>query len=298
LARDRSEKLLIERQRADLAAASTIELSSSAASPSGNLTLDGAPAQVQLEAARSELQRLQLSRTPNHPDIQAAERRVEVWAKRVKEEETALARKEKPRTITPAEMNRANRLKELDAQRQNLDRQIAAREEMEKRLQDEIQRYQTKAEAVPLRESQLAALMRGHETLQQTYQGLLRKKEESQIAANLERRRASEQFNILDPADYPARPYWPNRFRIVLMGLGAGIALGAGLAWILEFRDTSLRTEADVAFALEVPVLAMVPELPSTRARAARRRLLRVASAIAVVALVAAGVVAVLLAER
>jgi hypothetical protein len=140
--------------------------------------------------------------------------------------------------------------------------------------------------------------MRGHETLQQTYQGLLRKKEESQIAANLERRRASEQFNILDPADYPARPYWPNRFRIVLMGLGAGIALGAGLAWILEFRDTSLRTEADVAFALEVPVLAMVPELPSTRARAARRRLLRVASAIAVVALVAAGVVAVLLAER
>jgi uncharacterized protein involved in exopolysaccharide biosynthesis len=196
LTRDRSEQLLIERQRADLAAASAIELASPGASPAGNVTVDGAPASVQLESAQAELQRLLLSRTPNHPDIQAAQRRVEVLAKRAKEAEQTLARKEKPKVMSATEVNRVNRLKELDAQRLNLDRQVAAREEMQKKLQQEIQGYQAKAEAVPLRESQLAALTRGYETLQQTYQGLLRKKEDSQIAANLEQRRASEQFNI------------------------------------------------------------------------------------------------------
>jgi polysaccharide chain length determinant protein (PEP-CTERM system associated) len=295
LSRDRSEQLLVERQRADLTAVSSLQLS---ALPAGNVTPDGAPAQVQLESARAELQRLLLSRTPNHPDIQVAERRVDVWAKRVKEEEEALIRKEKPKTMTAAEINRTNRLKELDAQKLNLDRQVAAREEMQKKLQQEIQSYQAKAEAVPLRESQLAALTRGYETLQQTYQGLLRKKEDSQIAANLERRRASEQFNILDPADYPARPYSPNRPRIVFLGLAAGLALGIALAALLEIRDTSLRSEADVAFALGLPVLATVPELLPARAEAGKHRVRRLVSVILAVAILGAGVAAVLLMER
>ena len=42
-------------------------------------------------------------------------------------------------------------------------------------------------------------------------------------------------------------------------GLGGGLLLGLGLALVMEMRDTSLRTERDIEFALRLPVLAMVP---------------------------------------
>jgi hypothetical protein len=41
--------------------------------------------------------------------------------------------------------------------------------------------------------------------------------------------------------------------------LGAGLVLGLGLAFWLEFRDKCIRTEADAEAALELPMLVAVP---------------------------------------
>ena len=43
-----------------------------------------------------------------------------------------------------------------------------------------------------------------------------------------------------------------------------GIALGLGLAALLEYRDTSLRTDDDVIAAVALPVLAMIPLMVTT----------------------------------
>jgi len=43
------------------------------------------------------------------------------------------------------------------------------------------------------------------------------------------------------------------------------------LAFLLEMRDTSLRTERDVEFVLRLPVLAMVPEIGLMTAKAAKQ---------------------------
>jgi polysaccharide chain length determinant protein (PEP-CTERM system associated) len=286
LTRDRSDKLLLERQRADLAAATAIELSTGAAVIAANP--ETGPASLQLEAARNELQRLQLSRTADHPDLQNLRQRIEMLVRKVDEEEHKASSAEKP--MTTAEINRINRLKELDAQISNIERQISARDVMRTKLETEMENYQSKAETVPLRESQLAALTRGHETLQQTFQSLLRKREDSQIAANLERRRAGEQFNIVDPAGLPERPYSPNRPLILLVALAAGLVLGVAFAAVLEFRDGSLRTEADVTAAVGLPVLTLVPEIRSA-AEVIRARRVRVA-AMVIVAVLTGGSVA------
>ena len=58
----------------------------------------------------------------------------------------------------------------------------------------------------PTRESELVELTRDYATLQGLYSSLLAKKEESKIAANLERRQIGEQFKLLDPARLPERP--------------------------------------------------------------------------------------------
>ena len=57
---------------------------------------------------------------------------------------------------------------------------------------------------MPKRESELVELTRDYTTLQTTYQSLLAKREESKIAANLERRNIGEQFKVLDPARVPS----------------------------------------------------------------------------------------------
>jgi len=74
---------------------------------------------------------------------------------------------------------------------------------------------------------------------------------------------------MLDPANLPSAPTFPNWKLFTLGGLAAGMGLGICLALLLEFKDTSLKSERDVEFTLRLPVLAMIPAVePVTTKRA------------------------------
>lgn len=174
-----------------------------------------------------------------------------------------------------------------------LEAQILGRQREEQRLKAVIGQYQARVEAAPARESELVALTRDYDTLRERYTQLLSKREDAKIAANLERRQIGEQFKVIDAARMPERPESPNRPRLYLMGLLAGIALGAGLAALLEYKDTTLRTEDDVLLTLSLPVLAMVPLVVTAAERhaARKRRLLASVAGVAVTLVVAFAVV-------
>ena len=91
------------------------------------------------------------------------------------------------------------------------------------------------------------------------------------MASNLERKQEGEQFRVLDPANLPTSPSFPNRPLFALGGLGGGLALGLGIAFFLELKDTSFKTERDVEFALHLPVLAMVPAIEPLLAKNEKR---------------------------
>jgi len=55
-------------------------------------------------------------------------------------------------------------------------------------------------------------------------------------------------------------------------GVAIGLGLGLAAVALLEYRDTSLRTEADVLAALSLPVLALVPTMRTQIERYKRRR--------------------------
>ena len=129
---------------------------------------------------------------------------------------------------------------------------------------DDLQRA---IDAVPARESEMTELMRDYATLQNTYNGLLAKSEESKLAANLETRQIGEQFKLLDPARLPERPFSPNRPLINLGGMAAGLALGLVLVALLEYRDRSFKTDDEVIGLLALPVLAVVPLMQSNDER-------------------------------
>src|SRR5208337_1795474 len=128
-------------------------------------------------------------------------------------------------------------------------------------LQKQIRSYQSRVQTSPVVEEQYKALTRDYQTALTFYNDLLAKKTQSAMATDLERKQQGEQFRVMDPPNLPEKPAWPNRPLIALGGLGGGIALGFGLAFLMEVRDKTLRTDQDVTFYLQLPVLSQIPEL-------------------------------------
>jgi len=287
LARDRDRKLMLEQLYTNAAAdppASALPpaASSPAGSSGGNaasrLAVDAPPRQ-RLEVARSVLAQLELHQTPKHPDVVRTKRLIEDLEKQVADED--LKRAASPdaasdRAASPEEIRRRDKLHEMRAQIESLDRQIAFKEGEERRLRREIGAYQARLEAVPGIESEWVALTRDYDTLQATYRELLSKSENSKMAASLEQRQIGEQFQILDPPRVPLKPESPNRMRINGSATLAGLALGLLLVGLVEYRDTTMRSEADVVGAIDLPLLVLVPMVTTEadRRRQRRRRLI------------------------
>jgi polysaccharide chain length determinant protein (PEP-CTERM system associated) len=255
--RDRDRKLLQERLLADTQATDS---STPAAAPAAAGLPAGMSAAEQLEVARNTLRDLELRLKPAHPDIARARRAVHELERKVTAEAAKPDTKDSPApALTAAQFAQRNRAREITLEIQNLDDQIARKQAEQRRLETVIATYQQRIAAVPTHESEMTELMRDYATLQKTYESLLGRKEDSKIAANLERRQIGEQFKILDPAVEPERPVSPQRMQLDIMGALFGLAFGLGLAALLEYLDTSLKTEEDVVEALTLPVLALIP---------------------------------------
>jgi uncharacterized protein involved in exopolysaccharide biosynthesis len=143
-----------------------------------------------------------------------------------------------------------------------IDRQLASAEEEEKRLRQVIADHQARVDQLPARETQLVELTRDYTALQETYSSLLQKREDAELAANVEQGQAGEQYQILSQANLPTRPA-NNRIRFVALLAGPilGSAVGLLLVGFLEMKTATFRREEDVIRVLSLPVLALVPRL-------------------------------------
>jgi polysaccharide chain length determinant protein (PEP-CTERM system associated) len=290
--RDKDRRYQIEKTIADL---SSVQQTAPNVTISGDdpTSVAGGTTAAQLEVARAQLRLLEMRYKPDHPDVGRMKRIIRDLE--TKQQADALQRPLSPgsadRPLTPEEAARAARLKDARNELDMVDRQIAGKQAEEKRLRGLMAGYQVRVEAMPGSESDLTGLLRDYDTLRKTYEGLLAKQEDSQVAANLERRQIGEQFRTLDPARLPEKPISPNRPLIDLLGAFAGLGLGVGLVAMLEYRDTSFRTDDEVVSVLALPVVAVIPLMLSKgEFRKLRRQTMLIGSAFALAVI---GVVAV-----
>jgi polysaccharide biosynthesis transport protein len=291
--RARERRLLLERQVADLQTpdplAAAIPLAGGQSTPPVETTTQ------QLEAARARLRVLETRDKPTHPDVLMLQRSIrDLEAKQRAELTTGPARDTGgENVVAPAEVMRVRRLRDVKGQLEDLDRELADKNQQAKNLHDVIADYQSKLDAVPSRESDLVELTRDYNTLQATYQSLLAKREESKLAANLERRSIGEQFRILDPARVPETPFSPNVVMITGGGAAGGLLVGLLIVGFIEYRKSSFQCGDDVVRLCQLPVIASVPLMKTDDERRAewRRAALLNAAAVCVV-LVSAAVIA------
>lgn len=237
--------------------------------PAGNPTATlpaGSPAQ-QLRAARALRARLLRRFTAEHPDIQALDR--------------SIAQLEVAVAAAPAEagadpIEGASRVGQLRTSLRTLDGQIAVREAAAKRLREAVSTYRGRVDAAPEREAEWMRLTRDYNTIQGVYNNLLAKREESRIAANVDRQAVGEQLQVVERPRLPSAPVSPNRRAIVMIGVGLGLGLGLLLLVTRELRDRTIRAEEEVLAALNLPVVGLVPRIVTAfdRRQLRRRRLL------------------------
>ncbi len=239
--------------------------------------LSSASIGAQLDAARSDLKTFELQLTAEHPDVIRARRRIQELEERARAE--GVPQSADGLVLSPAEVERRDRLQQLRAQLTGLDQQIADKERNIPRLRQAMTMYQARLDASPRHDAEFTALTRDHATLQAVYQKLSTSRESAGIATKLEAEQA-ERFKVIEPAKVPTTPFRPDRQQWVLLGALFGLGLGLGLATLFEYLDSSLRTDVDVHAALGMPVLAMIPVMHTSGELTGRRTLRAAASAL------------------
>jgi capsular exopolysaccharide synthesis family protein len=111
------------------------------------------------------------------------------------------------------------------------------------------------------RSIQYNILKREVDTNQSLYNGLLQRYKEVDVAGGV----VANNVFIVDKATFPGGPSSPNMSRALITALALGLALAAGLAWLLERMDDTLRSPEDVERTLGYATLGIIPKVRSDK---------------------------------
>jgi len=251
----------------------------------------------QIAQLQSERNALLSTYTPNHPDVikkDAEIARTRALLAHAKSLEQTPPPKKKGSAASPAlppsrtdDAPMAQVRSQLEANRiemDNLNKDAS-------QLKEKIARYQERLNNTPVREQQLAEMLRDYDLLKQNYTDLLRKQMESGLAESLEKHQEGQQFRVVDPPSLPVLPSSPKRLKLSLGGAGAGLGLGFALAFLLEMMQSSYYSEKRLRDRLKIPLVVAIPVLLTrgeSRRRAWRAAFEWVAGSVVVLAVLAA----------
>jgi polysaccharide chain length determinant protein (PEP-CTERM system associated) len=211
----------------------------------------------QLEALQTQLATLRSKYTDDHPDVIKAKNDIAALKKKIAEND------QQPKNTAPEKntspKGEPTQILQLRAQIHQYDQVIKERTAQQEQIKKQIETYQGRVAASPGVEQEYKLLTRDHQTVLDSYNDLMKKRDASAMSTEYDQSKQNDRFHVLDPANYPSEPSFPKLPMFAGGGLGAGLAFGIGLALLLEMRDTSMRSEHDVEVVLHLPVLAMIP---------------------------------------
>ena len=118
--------------------------------------------------------------------------------------------------------------------------------------------YQGRISQSPMVQEEYKNVTRDYQTAQAFYDDLLKKMNASKMATDLERRQQGEQFRVMDEPNLPDSPTFPKRGVFVGAGFALGLLLGFGIIALMEYRDTTLRSERDIWAFTKLPTLGVI----------------------------------------
>lgn len=214
----------------------------------------------QLATLQSQLVTLQGRYTDDYPDVVKTKQDIAELQKKIKEINSAAANAPAASSSSDdANLSEPPEIQQLRLQIHQYQQVITQATRDQQHLQEQIKIYQGRVALSPAVEEQYRKLTRDYDAAQKFYDDTSKQEKDSETQTAMEREQQGEQMTLLNQADLPDAPTFPNRLLFAGGGLAGGLALGFGLAMWLELRDQAVRTERDVLAVLELPVLSSVP---------------------------------------
>lgn len=127
--------------------------------------------------------------------------------------------------------------------------------ENENRLSESLDKQKEMAMALNEKSIEYNILLREVEANKQIYKSLLNRSKtvEASVGSDV------SNVEIVDPARIPTRPFKPKTFRNLLLGILLGLGGGVGVAFLLEFLDSTIKKPDEFVHRYHIPVLGLIP---------------------------------------
>jgi polysaccharide biosynthesis transport protein len=250
----------------EIAASSKSGTESAAVADNGDLRRE-------LESAQAALAEAVGRYGPEHPDRVRLQRAVDSLQAQLS---AAPASTPAPQKLKPKEADNPAYV-QIQAQLSATLNDLEALDEQVAKLRARSLEYQKDVSLAPQVEQQYRELSRDYDNSRIKYQEIRSKQSEAKTAQNLETDRKGERFTLIDPPLPPEEPVSPNRRLIFIAGFILSGGLAAGVLWLLETLDSSVRSRFDLLSLTGVPPLALVPYIGTETERRAGRRRMRLA---------------------
>ena len=209
-----------------------------------NLLKKEDPLRDKLTAMQKRLAELRVEYTDSYPDVINLKADIDTITQQLKERSGRGASFADPHEMEKSEV-------EL--------RSLKAAEDFQRRI---IEARQGLLRSIPAARAELEGLEREKNNQKGLYEQLIARHGASEVSKQMEVQDKATTFRIVDPAVMPIKPAYPNRVRIILLGLAAGLAGGLGFLLLLDYLDHSVKMLGTLK-TLGLPVLAVIPLMKS-----------------------------------
>lgn len=245
------------------------QLQALAAAPVGSAARGPGAEEKELETLQAQETELSTHYTDEYPALKRVRAKISELQKQMAKEAAA-----PPPPVTasaPPRIEPAS-IQQLRTQIKLMDAAILAKHREQEQIQGQIGVYQARIQSSPQVEEQEKELTRDYQTTLEAYNTLKASLDQSRMATDLELRQQGETFDLLDAANLPESPTFPNRVIFGVGGLIAGLALGLMIIAVLEYKDTALRSERDIWAFTQLPTLAVIAWASETAAASSQDR--------------------------
>jgi polysaccharide chain length determinant protein (PEP-CTERM system associated) len=211
--------------------------------------------QSNLPALQKRLQELQLHYTDSYPEI--------------------LQLKEDIRGLEEQKKRGQDTRRPSDApEYERFNSELRAMRQAETNLRANIAKNRSLLRDIPAAKAKLDSLEREKSSQKSLYEAMLGRQGQSEVSKQMQVQDKTTVFRVVDPAVLPIKPVSPNRVKLILLGILAGIGGGFGIVMLKDQMDDSVKN-ADMAAQFGLPVLAVIPRIedPQQTALQARRDL-------------------------
>ncbi len=224
--------------------------------------------EIKLQKAKGDYAIASERYSDQHPDVKALGRQIELLTSEL--QKSGQGRFVSNAAVSQVPDNPA--YIQLKARLEATGSDVVALQAQRNALKAKLAELEDRITKSPEVEREYRTLTRDYDNARAKYQEVLAKKQEAELASNLESKQAGERFTLIEPPVIPEEPSKPNRVAIGVLGFLLSMAGGIGSGALAEAIDGRVYGRGGVTRILGVPPLAVIPKISTVESNRRQRR--------------------------